>query len=135
MCYSQGYKQKFAYIAAQCPLVNTVSDFWRMISEFSCGCIIMLCPLEEEGQVRFKIYYCECYNTCIVDQFLWLCINMDIIFSLFAILLLSPLLLCRRIVIVSGHLKKVDLWYMGNCLLHLSQLKLIVTLSSGRCRF
>ena len=134
MCYSQGYKQKFAYIAAQCPLVNTVSDFWRMISEFSCGCIVMLCPLEEEGQVRFKIY-CGCYNTCIVDHFLWLCINMDIIFSLLVILLLSPLLLCRRIVIVSGHWKKVDLWYMGNCLLHLSQLKLIVTLSSGRCRF
>ena len=47
----KGYKQKGAYIAAQCPLENTVADFWRMMNEFKCGCIVMLCQLQEEGKV------------------------------------------------------------------------------------
>ena len=47
----QGYKQKGAYIATQGPLKSTVPEFWRMIHEFQCGCIVMLCELEEDGQV------------------------------------------------------------------------------------
>ena len=47
----QGYKQKDAYIATQGPLQNTVEDFWRMMWEYQCGCIVMLCELEEDGQV------------------------------------------------------------------------------------
>ena len=47
----QGYKQKGAYIATQGPLKSTVPEFWRMVHEFQCGCIVMLCELEEEGQV------------------------------------------------------------------------------------
>ena len=49
--YIQGYKQRDAYIAAQGPLENTVEDFWRMMWEYQCGCIVMLCQLEEDGQV------------------------------------------------------------------------------------
>ena len=48
---SQGYKQKGAYITCQGPLENTVADWWRMINEFKCGCIVMLCQLQEEGKV------------------------------------------------------------------------------------
>ena len=47
----QGYKQKGAYIAAQCPLESTVVDFWRMISEFQCSCVVMLCQLQEDREV------------------------------------------------------------------------------------
>ena len=47
----QGYKQRGAYIATQGPLKSTVPEFWRMVHEFQCGCIVMLCELEEEGQV------------------------------------------------------------------------------------
>ena len=49
--FEQGYKMKDAFIATQGPLQNTVVDFWRMIWENKCGCIVMLCELEEDGQV------------------------------------------------------------------------------------
>ena len=54
---SQGYKQKGAYIATQGPLKNTIVDFWKMIWEFRCGCIVMLCELEEEGKVSQGVVY------------------------------------------------------------------------------
>ena len=47
----KGYKQRDAYIVTQGPLENTVEDFWRMMWEYQCGCIVMLCQLEEDGQV------------------------------------------------------------------------------------
>ena len=28
-----------------------MEDFWRMMWEYQCGCIVMLCQLEEDGQV------------------------------------------------------------------------------------
>jgi len=43
----QGYKQRNTYIATQGPLQNTVDDFWRMMWEHRCSCIVMLCELEE----------------------------------------------------------------------------------------
>ena len=49
--YFQGYKQRYAYIATQGPLENTVEDFWRMMWEHQCSCIVMLCNLEEDGMV------------------------------------------------------------------------------------
>ena len=49
--YEQGYKQKDAYIATQGPLKNTVEDLWKMMWEYQCGCIVMLCQLMEDGQV------------------------------------------------------------------------------------
>ena len=48
---TQGYKLRNAYIAAQAPLRETVGDFWRMIWEFKSKAILMLCNLEENGQV------------------------------------------------------------------------------------
>ena len=47
----QGYRLRNAYIAAQAPLQETVSDFWRMIWEFKSKAIVMLCNFEESGQV------------------------------------------------------------------------------------
>ena len=47
----QGYKQRRAYIATQGPLQNTVDDFWRMVWEHHCSCIVMLCDTNENGMV------------------------------------------------------------------------------------
>ena len=44
---AQGYKHRKAYIAAQGPLQNTVNDFWRMVWEHHCSCIVILCDTEE----------------------------------------------------------------------------------------
>jgi netrin-G3 ligand len=55
--FVNGYKQKGAYIATQCPLQNTVTDFWRMVNEFQCGCIVMLCELEEDGQMSSYCFW------------------------------------------------------------------------------
>ena len=52
----QGYKQKDAYIATQGPLKNTVEDLWKMMWEYQCGCIMMLCQLMEDGQVYMLPY-------------------------------------------------------------------------------
>ena len=53
----QGYKQHKAYIATQGPLQNTVEDFWRMVWEFKCRVIVMLCPLTEEGRESSYCYW------------------------------------------------------------------------------
>ena len=87
MC-CQGYKQKGAYIAAQCPLENTVTDFWRMINEFQCGCIVMLCQLQEEGQVNLIPLTSDPYTRCGCY--------------------------CRRVATVSGQRRKESLCYMEN---------------------
>ena len=52
---NQGYKQKDAYIVTQGPMKNTVEDFWKMMWEYQCGCIMMLCDLIEDGQV-YKLH-------------------------------------------------------------------------------
>ena len=31
---------------------ETVSDFWRMVWEYQSKCIVMLCKLEENGEVK-----------------------------------------------------------------------------------
>ena len=50
----KGYKMKDAYIATQGPLQNTVEDFWRMMWEYQCGCLVMLCELEEDEKVTYR---------------------------------------------------------------------------------
>jgi protein tyrosine phosphatase len=57
--FLDGYKQRNAYIATQAPLRNTVNDFWRMMWEYQCGCIVMLCELEEDGEESSYRYWPE----------------------------------------------------------------------------
>ena len=48
----QGYRGYRAYIATQGPLPSTVNEFWQMVWENDCKCIVMLCSLQEDGVVR-----------------------------------------------------------------------------------
>ena len=57
----QDYKRKDAYIATQGPLQNTVEDFWRMMWEYQCGCIVMLCQLEEDEEVSTTVLLLLCF--------------------------------------------------------------------------
>ncbi len=52
----QGYQQRRGYIATQGPLEHTTGDLWRMVVENGCSCIVMLCTLMEEEQVKL----CAC---------------------------------------------------------------------------
>ena len=54
--YTQGYKHKKAFIIAQSPIENTVEDFWKMIVERECTAVVVLCALEEDGQVSKTSY-------------------------------------------------------------------------------
>jgi protein tyrosine phosphatase len=59
--WCQGYKEGGAYIATQCPLKNTMADFWRMVNEFQCGCVVML---QEEGEVIYLHSSLPPYSRC-----------------------------------------------------------------------
>ena len=43
--------QKY-FIATQGPKNETIEDFWRMIDEYNCNVIIMLCNLIEDGRPK-----------------------------------------------------------------------------------
>ena len=47
----QGFKHSNAYIAAQGPMPNTISDFWRMIWELRLITVVMLTKCIEAGKV------------------------------------------------------------------------------------
>ena len=47
----QDYKQRRAYIATQGPLSGTVDDLWRIMWEYKCSCIFMLCDMTENDKV------------------------------------------------------------------------------------
>ena len=52
----QSYKHKDAFIVTQNPMESTSDDFWQMIVERDCRVIVMLCPLQEDGQVLVSIW-------------------------------------------------------------------------------
>ena len=39
---------------AQSPMESTTRDFWKMIVERECRAVVMLCGLEEDGNVCYK---------------------------------------------------------------------------------
>ena len=51
LVHFQSYKHKRAFIVTQNPMENTSGDFWKMVVERDCRAIVMLNPLEENGQV------------------------------------------------------------------------------------
>ena len=48
--------QKY-FIATQGPKNETIEDFWRMIDEYNCNVIIMLCNLIEDGRLKCTEYW------------------------------------------------------------------------------
>ena len=42
-----------------------MEDFWRMMWEYRCGCIVMLCQLEEDGQVCRPDIQRVCTGLCV----------------------------------------------------------------------
>ena len=68
----QGYKHCRAYIAEQGPLQNTVNDFWRMVWEHHCSCIVLLCDTEENDIVDIsrKIVLSLCYDCILVELYM-----------------------------------------------------------------
>ena len=59
----QGYKQQRAYIATQGPLSGTVDALWRMIWEYKCSCIVMLCDTTENEKVLpLSNSYLACFD-------------------------------------------------------------------------
>ena len=55
---TQGYQQAKAYIATQGPMEHTTGEFWRMVVENGCSCIVMLCTLKEGEEV----FSCSSYS-------------------------------------------------------------------------
>ena len=47
----QGYSKAKAFIIAQSPMEHTARDFWKMIMQYRVSAIVMLCGLEENGEV------------------------------------------------------------------------------------
>lgn len=51
----QGYRMRKAYVATQGPMQETMTDFWRMVLECGCKCLVMLCQAQEDGQVSKQV--------------------------------------------------------------------------------
>ncbi|KAL9950698.1 hypothetical protein ACROYT_G043239 [Oculina patagonica] len=50
------YRRRNAYILTQAPLNNTVEDFWRMVSQYDIGTVVMLNSLKE-GKESYLQYW------------------------------------------------------------------------------
>ncbi|XP_022796921.1 receptor-type tyrosine-protein phosphatase alpha-like [Stylophora pistillata] len=50
------YKERDAYILTQAPLDNTIGDFWRMVSQYNIGTVVMLNNLKE-GKQNYPQYW------------------------------------------------------------------------------
>ncbi|GCB61803.1 hypothetical protein scyTo_0014389 [Scyliorhinus torazame] len=66
--YSQGYKSKTEFIAAQGPLPSTVADFWRMIWEERSEVIVMLTNCVELNRVKCEHYWPLDYTPCTYED-------------------------------------------------------------------
>ena len=59
---------------AQSPMESTIRDFWKMIVERECRVVVMLCGLEEDGNVCYHKLLClvnnndcVCYRKCVTS--------------------------------------------------------------------
>lgn len=57
--HGQDSKERDAYILTQAPLDNTIGDFWRMISQYNIGTVVMLNNLKEGKQVSHSSLMAE----------------------------------------------------------------------------
>ena len=67
-----------------------MEDFWRMMWEYQCGCIVMLCQLEEDGQVCRQDIQSVCTGVCVMD--------------------------CRRAATPTGQMRRERRWCVGDSL-------------------
>ena len=63
--FIRGFNGDQEYIAAQGPLPETISDFWRMVWEKSCSTIVMVCILI--GDFCDKLNTIKCFPFYIKD--------------------------------------------------------------------
>ena len=56
------------WIAAQGPLVNTVSDFWRMVLESESQLIVMVTQLVQNGREKSAKYWPKLHTELVVDD-------------------------------------------------------------------
>ncbi|VDL61266.1 unnamed protein product [Hymenolepis diminuta] len=52
-----GQEQERKYIATQGPNMNTISDFWRMVWQYNCQCIVMVTSLFEHARLQCERYW------------------------------------------------------------------------------
>ncbi|XP_066985469.1 tyrosine-protein phosphatase Lar isoform X3 [Macrobrachium rosenbergii] len=55
--FIDGYRYRYAYIATQGPLQETVDDFWRMLWEHNSTIVVMLTKLKEMGREKCYQYW------------------------------------------------------------------------------
>ncbi|KAK3869100.1 hypothetical protein Pcinc_025578 [Petrolisthes cinctipes] len=55
--FIDGYRYRYAYIATQGPLQETVDDFWRMLWEHNSTIVVMLTQLKEMGREKCYQYW------------------------------------------------------------------------------
>ncbi|KAM7542735.1 hypothetical protein Aperf_G00000013261 [Anoplocephala perfoliata] len=53
----EGQEQERKYIATQGPNMNTISDFWRMVWQYNCQCIVMVTGLFEHARQQCERYW------------------------------------------------------------------------------
>lgn len=56
------------YIATQGPIVNTVSDFWRMVWQEHSPIIVMITNIEEMNEVMLNLYFLFFKNSVLCLQ-------------------------------------------------------------------
>ncbi|KAL3320495.1 hypothetical protein Ciccas_000822 [Cichlidogyrus casuarinus] len=55
--FVDGYKKPNAYIATQGPMLETISDFWRMVWEQGVSILVMMTRLEERSRIKCDYYW------------------------------------------------------------------------------
>jgi len=79
--YIRGYYNERQYIAAQAPLKNTFSDWWRMIYEQKIQLVVMLTRLQENGKSKADVYWPEAVGKSLFSGPFLIILNQEIHYS------------------------------------------------------